>query len=269
MRIIITVMCCFLLVGQAMAETRLIFQPGILYFDYEETTDSGRFLDGETGLVAGISAQLEYSYPSGATGIVHGGAYSGTVDYDGHVSPSGEPVQTDTDANFFTLGAAVLVPLDGPAARASLRLGFLKKRWERDIRPTVNPLIGYVSGLYEVYEWEELSLGAVVTPVTSTIYRWRFYAGLFQTIDPRIKINLQARGDGEPRLYMGADTGLEFSAQWMGEEKGNWKTGLQFSYKAWRFGKSNTESISGGRSVTEPRSRTHLWLFEFVLATKI
>lgn len=262
-------MYCFLLAEQALAETRLIFQPGIVYFDYEETTDNGIFLDGETGPVAGLSLQLEHGFSIGMTGIIHGGAYSGTVDYDGHVSPSGEPVQTDSDANFFTLGAAVLVPLDDPAAGTSFRLGFIYKRWERDIQPTVSPLVGYVSGLYEVYEWEELSVGAVVTPAASDLQRWRFYAGLFQTVNPRITINLRARGDGKPRLYMGTDTGMELSAQWMGQEKGNWMTGFQFSYKTWRFGKSNTQAISGGGSVTEPRSRTHLWLFEFVLATKI
>ena len=267
MRIMIIAICCFVSMEKSLAETRLVFFPGVFYFDYVETTSNGTFLDGETGLVAGLSGQLEYQFSSQISGILHGGIYSGEVDYDGHASPSGTPVQTRTEANFFNIGAVGLFPIEGAALKTNFSIGYQLNRWERDIQSTVSPVIGYVSGLYEIYEWEELSMGMEIHLNERYSQQWSFYGGIVQTQDPRIKIDLESSGDGKPELNMGSDLGYEFSAQWMTQAKGSWYTGWKMSYKRWRFGKSNSLPISGSRTIVEPDSKTEIFMLELVIAT--
>ena len=242
------------------ADNRLVISPGVMYFDYEERDENGSFLDGETGPVLGVRAAVEWRLESNITGVVFGSIYSGTVDYDGHTQ-SGTPVQTDTDANYFTLGVAAKTPIQFSDFKTNINVGYAFKRWERDIQP-----IGVVSGLYEVYQWEEISLGADVLLVGPDSRQWNLYAGVFQTREPNIVINLEADGDGKPKLFMGTDTGMQFSAQWMGATKKTRDTGVKLTYKTWKFGRSNSQSISGGREITEPKSRTQLIFLELVMA---
>lgn len=266
MKLLTIAICCLIVVPTAYAESRLMFLPGVFYFDYEETAEDGSFLDGETGPVPGISAQLEYQFASGIGAVVHGGIYSGTVDYDGHAEPSGEPATSKTDAKFFSLGALALFPKQKGEFDLQFLMGYQIRRWERDIQPTVVPGLGFVSGLYEVYEWEELSMGFEVTVDKKNVQQWKFYAGVFQTRNPEITIDLTADGDGEPRLFMGTDIGYQLSVQRLTKINNKLDLGARLSYKTWRFGRSNSQPISGGRLVTEPDSRTNLIMLEFVLA---
>lgn len=265
---VLLIAICLLSLDDALADTRLVFLPGVLYFDYVETASDGTFLDGETGPVPGLSMQLEYQGSSTVTAILHGGIYSGMVDYDGHASPSGIPVQTETKANFFNLGAFALFPLEGSSVKTNFVIGYQVRRWERDIQSTVSPSIGRVAGLFELYEWEEFSLGTEIHLDEQFSQQWSFYVGLFQTWDPRIKINLESSGDGKPKLYMGSDTGFEASAQWMIKAQGQWYTGWKMTFKHWQFGQSNTAQISGGRTIFEPNSETKLLMLELVIASK-
>ena len=267
MRILIIVICCCVSIGDALAETRLVFFPGVFYFDYEETTSNGTFLDGETGLVPGLSAQLDYQTSSQITAILHGGIYSGEVDYDGHASPSGTPVQSKTKANYYNIGVAALFPIEEMPLKTNFSVGYQLNRWERDIQSTVSPFVGYVSGLYEIYEWEELSMGVEIHLKERFSQQWSLYAGTFQTLDPRIKIDLESSGDGKPKLYMGSDTGFELSVQWATSAGNKLQTGWKMSYKQWRFGKSNSLPISGSRTIVEPDSESSLLMLELVFAT--
>lgn len=269
MRAFLVLMFCFSVLAEARAEGRFSLLPGVFYFDYEETAEDGSFLDGETGPVPGISAQFEHQFKSGIGAIIHGGIYSGTVDYDGHAEPSGEPATSTTDANYFSLGALALFPKQKGEFDLQFLMGYQIRRWERDIQPTVVPGIGLVSGLYEVYEWEELSMGFEVTVDKKNSQQWKYYAGVFQTRNPEISIDLTADGDGKPRLFMGSDIGYQLSAQWLTAVNTTLDMGVKFSYKRWRFGRSNSEPISGGRLVTEPDSRTNIYLLELVIATDI
>lgn len=261
--------CCLIKTSGLMADSQFSLMPGILYFDYEETAEDGSFLDAETDPLAGLSLKIENKYVSGIRSVIHGGIYSGNVEYDGHAYPSGEPVTTYTRTRIFHLGASVKFPLQYSPLATYFNVGYQLRRWERDIRPTVDPVIGQVAGLYEVYEWGEYAMGFEIYIGDSHKNQWILYAGAFQTIDPQIEIDLSANGNGKPRLYMGSDTGLQLSAQWMGARKSLSRTGVRLSYKFWRFGQSNSETLPNNDVVTEPRSRTHILQLEFVLAMDI
>ena len=266
MQVILLALLWLFLSNIALADSQLTLSPGVMYFDYEERDDDGSFIDGETGPVPGVSAEFKYIFPSKIIGALYGGLYIGEVEYDGHADDLAKtPVTTDTKANYFSLGADARIPLEGLPTRMNLNVGYLFKRWERDIRPTFSPAIGAVAGLYEVYHWQELSMGFEWAPVKQEWQQWNFYAGIFQTYNPNIVINKKAEGNGEPKLYMGTDTGFKVSAQWMQSKQTKNQMGFRATYKTWRFGKSNSELISGGTElITEPKSRSRLLFIELV-----
>lgn len=259
----------FVPLSNASAQNQLLLLPGILYFDYEETAEDGSFLDAETDPISGLSAEYKFQHASGIRGVIHGGMYTGNVEYDGHAYPTGQPVTTYTKTNIFNLGAIASFPLQDSASTVYFNIGYEFRRWERDIQPTVDPVIGQVSGLYEVYEWSEFSMGLELNLNDALKNQWTFYAGAFRTINPRIEIDLSANGNGKPRLYMGSDLGVELSAQWLAARKSRSQAGAKLSYKHWRFGQSNSEVLPDNSVVTEPRSRTHIIQLEYILAIDI
>lgn len=262
--------CCYLVSNSnAQAESQFSLMPGMFYFDYEETAEDGSFLDAETDPVPGLSAEFEYLYLSGVRGVIQGGVYTGNVDYDGHAYPSGQPVTTYTKTKIFHLGAIAKFPLQRSPLQTYFNIGYEFRLWERDIQPTFNPVIGQVSGLYEVYEWNEYSMGFELHFNNASRSQWILYAGAFQTINPRIEIDLTADDNGKPRLYMRSDLGYRFSVLWMQAEKSRSSAGVKLSYKFWRFGQSNSEVLPDNSVVTEPRSRTHIIQLEYILAIDI
>lgn len=243
------------------AQNRLVLTPGVMYFDYEETGDDGSFLDGETGPVPGVNAAVEIQYYPKFTGIVFGGYYSGTVDYDGHTQ-AGLPIQTKTKEDFFTLGVAAQFPVGNRQSELLLQTGYAFKRWERDIQS-----IGNVSGLFEIYAWQELSFGALVTIEAENNSRLNLYWGIFKTRNADIEINLSSDGYGRPVLPLGSSVGLELAAQWMSTKEVNNNVGFKLSYRNWKFGRSPDKTISGNSgnaTVFEPMSETSNILFELV-----
>jgi len=264
MKILLPFAACFIFTLNAYAESETELSPGLMYFNYEETGDDGSFLDGETGPVLGATFTWSHDLAQSFKGIIFGGIYTGTVDYDGHTQ-SGTPVQTDTQADFFTLGFAAQLPMQSTSNGLSLLLGYRFKRWERDIQS-----VGIVSGLFEVYQWQELSLGLQLFSNVDAKTQWRFYGGLFQTRNAEIEINLAAEGFGRPSLPLGSDTGLEAGVQYMGFGNNERDLGFRFSYRTWKFGRSPNEISSGpGGTVLihEPRSETSIFLFEVIVAT--
>jgi len=268
MKTFFTLIICFGLAQGACADNRLSVLPGYYYFNYKETTDNGSFLDGETGPLYGVSAQFDYIDDTGITSILQGGIYDGKVNYDGHAYPSGVPITSQTNTNLYYLGALMVFPLQASGVRTGISLGYQLRRWERQILSTYSPVVGRVSGLYEVYEWVEISIGAEVHLQEQYSQQLSFYAGVFQTRDPEIEINLVADGDGKPRLDLGTDTGYEFSAQWMGKLKSDSYAGFKASFKSWNFGRSANERTTTGRNIFEPNSRSRLFMLEFVLTSK-
>ena len=260
---ILLVLCVWLaLVNTANADNLFTLSPGIMYFDYEETGDDGSFLDGETGPVYGVTAALEHSFSPKISGVVFGGIYTGTVDYDGQTQ-SGTPVKTDTQADFFTLGFAAQLPIKTGENNLTLITGYRYKRWERDIQS-----IGIVSGLYEVYQWQEVFLGAQLLLKYDTNSRISLYGGIFKTRNAEIEIDLVSDGFGKPRLSLGSDTGLEFGVQWMEARKNDRNYGVRLSYKSWKFGRSPNEISSGSSGsviIHEPRSETANIMFELII----
>jgi hypothetical protein len=259
-KIVVLLLFGFTLVGIVHADNRFVFYPGIMYFDYEETGDDGSFLNGETGPVPGITVALEHRFNPEVTGIVFGGIYTGTVDYDGQTQ-AGSPFQTDTQADFFTLGVAAQFPIKYFDNEISLIVDYTYMRWERDIQSR-----GLVSGLYEVYQWQELFIGAQFFFVEELKGRWSLFGGVFQTRNSEIEIDLVSDGYGKPRLSLGSDTGFELGAQWM-EVNNKSKYGFRVSYKNWKFGRSANEISSGnGGSITiyEPKSETANIFFELI-----
>lgn len=258
------VLLAFIMVSDAYADNRFSVAPGLMYFDYEERGDDGSFLDGETGPVFGATVTLERNINYKDTAVLYGGIYTGTVDYDGHTQ-SGIPIQTDTKANFYTLGAAAQVPVEGQGNTLSVIIGYRLKRWERDIQS-----VGFVSGLYEIYQWQEFNLGAQYTLKQPDNTDWRFFAGLFRTQNANIKIDLSPQGYGKPELSLGTDTGLELSIQWMKVRPNNRDLAVKLSYKAWEFGRSPNELSSGPSGtviVHEPKSETSTIMLELVISS--
>ncbi|MCK4834966.1 MAG: hypothetical protein KAT12_09305, partial [Gammaproteobacteria bacterium] len=72
-----------------------------------------------------------------------------------------------------------------------------------------------------------------------------------------ILIDLSRQGFGEPELKLGDSSGFSTALVYQHELTTSSSIGITMRYHRWKFGRSNTETISNGVStfnITEPRS---------------
>lgn len=266
MRSLLFVLLILLYSDSFASDASLLLSPGVRFFDYTEYGDNGNFLDGETGPVWG--AELSYSYPlhGNATLSIDGDIFSGNVRYDGSTQ-GGTPLVATTNQNFYSFGLGYKTPFieadDSLTVLAALRY----ERWERDILPTT-----ISTGLFELYEWWEMSLGFEFLLHKEPDQRLIFYARVFDILDPVMQVHLNRYG--KPELELGARGGGEFGFHWMSPLNGRSQLGLALGYKAWSFGRSNDKTVLRDdglqtQTIFEPRSQTDTFTIQLMLSYQI
>ncbi len=122
---------------------------------------------------------------------------------------------------------------------------------KRDIQPT-----SFTTGLYEVYDWFELSLG--VQLLFGNHKQWEINGDVFQVLKPKIYIDTLSSNLGTHHLRLGEEPGFSLSLAYV-KKFDNWKFENCASIKYQAFGISNTSTIEnemGRFSIFEPASET-------------
>ncbi len=257
----------FVLPCVAYAESKIIIAPGIMNFDYVETDVDGSFLDGEKGDIPGIFFGFETKSTELLTFGIAFERYKGEVDYEGHIQTNpldlryeGLPLSTKTDQNITSLIASLSYSL-AQHRPLSIYGTFTIKRWERDIQSTFISGIDnfgdpyqdlFVSGLYEIYEWWQLTFGLHYNLKLTAKSYMDFYGGFLRTLDPTMKVfsitfNLEEKW------------GYEAGLAWMYKLSREHSLGLAMDYTFWEFGRSNVIFNS-----VEPDSESNMLEFKLV-----
>lgn len=232
------------------AETRLSVVPSLLNFDYTEFNASGGILDQETGLIPGIQFLLARDFSEQLSTELEISAYDGNVDYVGHTQ-SGLPHNTTTNEELFGIGARLVAPL---SADTDAYLGAKYQRWNRDIFSNNG-----VAGLFERYQWWELSAGTRISFPVRENQNWIADIALLRTIDPTIYVDLASIGGGDADLDLGPDTGVRFQLMWKLSNDNQTTYAINAFYELWGFGRSDSKATSGGSTsyfIYEPESET-------------
>lgn len=219
-----------------------------LHFNYEEFDQSGKSFNEEDGVIPGLSLVISGT-TNQFTNSIGFEAYDGRVDYDG-MTQSGIPLTSKTDETLYRL----FYRLDwSPENHAVTLYGKTAwQQWDRDIQST-----GITSSLFERYQWWTLEAGAVVPLFTDDIDSWQFEFGILNTTGGTIEIDLSRQGFGKPVLNLGSGSGLTTTILYQRKLTGRSELGLNLQYQHWKFGRSNTETISNNViniNITEPRS---------------
>jgi len=231
---------------------------GVIKFKYTEYTDSGVFLDGETGFIPGVVIKGKFHNRNGFIEIV-GNLHGNTIKYDGQTQ-GGTPLQTKSDAiildHFVKLGLYM-----NTARNHSPYLGLGFRYWLRNIRPGYDVNGNSVAGLLEHYYWNYLLAG----------YESSFYVSDNVKIGFDIRSTLMLNGKMDVNFlgYKNYDNaqvnlGNEFGARFALPIKVKMSTHSLIVapyYEIIDIGRSNSVVVTSGgvataTSIYEPRSET-------------
>lgn len=232
------------------AETRLSVAPSLLNFNYTEFNASGSILDEETGLIPGIQFLLSRDFSEQLSVELEISAYGGNVDYVGHTQ-SGLAHNTTTNEELLRVGARLISPL---SANTDVYLGAKYHRWNRDIFSNNG-----VAGLFERYQWWELSAGTSISFWARENQSWIADIALLRTINPTIYVDLSSVDGGVADLDLGPDTGARLQLMWKLSKDNQTTYAINAFYELWGFGRSDSKATSGGStsySIYEPESET-------------
>jgi len=242
------------------AETTFTIAPGVMSFNYEETDVDGSFLDGEHGEIPGIKLSIEeldqeYMFSLGLA-LEY---YAGNVDYTGFVQSTnprydGLPLSTTTDQTIFSFSTYVKKPVfDNPYFFVYGNVTY--KKWERDIQSKFisgidnfgDPFTNlYVSGLFEVYQWWQVTFGIFSKFPIFSNSDIEFQAGLLRTIQPQMDL---ASFTFDLQEAWGYEAELSYLYVMTQQQR----IGVSGSIMEWSFGRSN--QIGG---FVEPDSKSEM-----------
>ncbi|MDT8453007.1 MAG: hypothetical protein RQ936_09740 [Gammaproteobacteria bacterium] len=233
------------------AETGFSVAPSLLNFDYTEFKASGGILDQETGLIPGIQLLLTRDFSAQQLSAeLEISTYDGNVDYAGHTQ-SGLAHDTTTNEELFEIGARLVAPL---FTNTDVYLGAKYQRWNRDIFSNNG-----VAGLFERYQWWELSAGTRISFPARKNQNWIADIALLRTINPTIYVDLASIDGGDADLDLGPDTGARLQLMWVLSNDHQTTYAINAFYEMWGFGRSDSKATSGGStnySIYEPESET-------------
>ena len=231
------------------AEHNFSVSGAILYFDYQEFSDTGTSLNHETGFIPGIN--LNYSKKNNNLGFI---VYSGTIDYDGQTQ-SGSPHQTDTDETLYIFTYRQLFPFNDGLDKNNYYAEINYQFWERDIQPINN-----VNGLYEEYSWWSIEAGIQTRIYQNENRAIKLELGMLHTFNGFISIDLRNTGYGEPELSLENKPGIRTKLSFHNKLSEQQTIYFSCEYKHWKFGRSDSQTLSNGFSnitVTEPSSQSN------------
>ena len=244
----------FFLTRPLLADSTIDASIKILYFDYEEFDLSGATFNKETGIIPGfsIAASKKINHFKNTLSVE---SYDGEVDYDGQ-RQSGVPHMTQTQE---TLNRAFYKLNWSPDDNNNSVFGKIAwQQWDRNILPKDN-----VSGLFERYEWWALEIGILATIYENNTSRWQLELGISKIDNGTIEIDLMDLGLGQPKIELGDGHGVAAQLIYQHTFMTNNALSLSLQHQRWTFSRSNTESISNGLNITEPRSESNHSILSF------
>ncbi|MDH5473149.1 MAG: hypothetical protein OEY61_09860, partial [Gammaproteobacteria bacterium] len=221
----------------------------LLYFDYEEFSDSGLSLNHETGFIPGIN--MNYRLENNQLAFT---LHDGSVEYNGQTQ-SGSPHQTDTIETLYTLTYRHYFPVTDGLNRNNYYTGLGYQFWERDIQARNN-----INRLFEEYSWWTIEAGIQTLIYRQNNYQVTLDLGLLHTINGIIYIDLTDIGYGYPHLSLGNRAGINTHLTFTKLITDNQSLYINLNYKHWKFGKSNSQTLNNGTSgitITEPASHSN------------
>jgi len=235
--------------------------PVLYRFDYRESAAAGEQLDQETGTLLGLAGSWRTRLAAPwqlAAGLRW---LSGDTGYDG-LTQGGEPHRTSTRQRLLRLHARVARCVPRCDSRVALLAGLAGWRWQRDIEAR-----GGVAALSEQYRWWELEVGTELGAVAGR--GWRLGLSGLLIREPEVEVDLRAAGFGTPRLALGESQGARATLGWRAPPAAGSQWGLELSYERWKFGASETATISNGSllaALAEPRSVSEHLMLAFALS---
>jgi len=252
------------------AETTFTIAPGVMRFDYEETDIDGAFLDGEYGEIPGVKLSIEEEDKERQFSL--GLAleyYAGNVDYTGFIQSTnarydGLPLSTTTDQKILSFSTYIKKSLfKDPYFFVYGNLAY--KNWERDIQGKYisgtdnfgDPFTNlYVSGLYEVYQWWQITFGIFSRFPISVSSEIAFRAGFLRTIEPQMDL---ASFTFDLQEAWGQEAELSYYYALTQQQS----IGVSGSIMTWSFGRSN--AIGG---FVEPDSKSEMKTVQLLYEVK-
>ncbi len=252
--------CILLLVGDLKA-AELSLSPMLYSFNYKEFNPDGKLLDEEDGKLMGYALELSTQHDTHWHSALSLLLTEGEVNYDG-ATQSGIPYETRTDEDFTAIKYQLQhhTQLDQKFIELGLGLAYIK--WDRDIQPRF-----LVRGLYEEYRWWEADIAVKFGFEQVMDGRLSFEVSVLQIISPEMEVDLSEFSLGKPDLSLGDRGGYKLSLEWTRPVNQHWQIGLRAWLKEWRFGRSNSVSVSNGRnsySIVEPASTSSHSAMEMV-----
>jgi len=224
--------------------------PAMHYFNYTEYSDNDVELDKETGFIPGINLSYLFALKSNVHQLVFDIAYyKGEVKYDGQLQ-SGIPFVTNTDETLINYSVKYIFNWQSIYVQ-NVFFMLSQHQWDRNILGK-----GNVSGLFEIYKWDEIALGFTQKLYkTNEIQITAEIAGLY-IYNPTIEIDFTASGSGFPELDLGSSGGLRLELFYYFDVTNNMKLSTSVYFETWDFGRSANKVIAGIGSIHEPKSET-------------
>jgi len=242
--------------GVAFAQSKITVSPSFRNFYYKEVNDAGKFLDKETGLIAGLQGKITRQWDNDRLyASINAGLFDGRAQYDGHTQ-DGANLRTQTDETFYHAGLTLGENLKWLETPLSIYTSMEYHQWDRDILATT-----ISQGLFERYKWWELSFGTIVNLIKTTPHNLTLNLSIIRTIRPEIMVDLSAHGYGKPEIDLVSKLGTAIELSYTLHTENNYQFKLAGKYKTWKFGASKFKTLSNESStplaIKEPDSTTH------------
>lgn len=252
---------CILLLAGELKATELSLSPMLYSFNYKEFNPDGKLLDEEDGKLMGYALELGTQHDTHWHSALSLLLTEGEVNYDGETQ-SGILYETRTDEDLTAIKYQLQhhTQLDQKFIELGMGIAYLK--WDRDIQPRF-----LVRGLYEEYRWWEADIAVKFGFEQVMEGRLSFEVSVLQIINPEMEVDLSEFSLGKPDLSLGDRGGYKLSLEWTRPVNQHWQIGLRAWLKEWRFGRSNSVSVSNGRSsysIVEPASTSRHSAMEMV-----
>lgn len=228
------------------------------HFLYREYATDDRKLNQEKGWLPGLGLTGSYAANDYFKLSLQADLSSGLVDYLGQTN-FGVGLSTQTDERLVRYAAIADVDLSNWLKLSAplwwqSQLGW--NEWDRDIQPK-----GIVQGLYEEYQWAQVSTGLKWEFVSRVNWSLSAAAQVVYVLNPEIMVDL--RPQGYPIVYLD----LEEKPGWLASVAGVYhfsptlNIAAAVDYESWEFGASELVVVSGkyaNARVREPDSESRL-----------
>lgn len=232
-------------------------------YRYAEYDEDGNKLIEESGVIYGQGLHIEFPlqlFNRPFSMAAHYRYFDDKTPYNGQTQ-FGFPLRTTTQHEIEEVAISLHIPVH---RHITLYASVHANQRKRDIQAT-----SFTTGLYEEYDWLEVSSG--FQTFLGSKRQWKIRGEFFQVINPKILIDSPTSTDGTYRLKLGEKPGFDLSLSYIKTFE-NWQLINSIGMRYQAFGVSNKlsvqreptnvtihqpESIALSRTITS--SLSYLW----------